>query len=587
MAREGIERRLAAILSADVAGYSRLMSGDEAGTLAALKAHRAELIDPTVAGFGGRIVKLMGDGALIEFPSVVDAVECAVAIQKGMAKRNAEVPEDHRIAFRIGINLGDIIIEGDDIYGDGVNVAARMEGLAEPGGICMSGTVVDHVRGKVELDFEDMGDQQVKNISEPIRVYRVVLETPVAKSAGPGAERLSLPDKPSIAVLPFTNMSGDPEQEYFSDGITEDIITEVSRYPDLLVIARHSSFAYKGSAVDVKKVALELGVRYVLEGSVRKAGNRIRVTAQLIDAKSGAHLWAERFDRNLEDIFAVQDEITQIVVGTLGPKLQAAGADLVMKEDPARLNAYDLVLRALAHWHRFTKADHEETGRLAQAAIDIDPSYARAYSVLAINLMQTRNSGYADDPDAYLAAGLEAARKAVALDNNDAEAHTVLSALCLFTEQHEQAITECRRAIELNPNFAEAHARLANALACSGRTEDALAELNMAIRLNPHHPPNYLMMLGRTYFVQGDYQTAIAPLERAVNVGPGFTPSWTALAACYSATGRIEEARTLIFKLLSDVPGLTLAFVRSVTPFKDPETRERFVTFLRTAGLPE
>jgi adenylate cyclase len=382
-------------------------------------------------------------------------------------------------------------------------------------------------------------------------------------------------------------MSGDPEQEYFSDGITEDIITELSRYPDLLVIARQSSFAYKGSAVDVKKVARELGVRYVLEGSVRKAGNRIRVTAQLIDAKSATHLWAERFDRNLEDIFAVQDEITQIVVGTLGPKLQAAGADLVMKEDPARLSAYDLVLRALAHLHRFTKADHEETGRLAQAAIDIDPSYARAYSVLGANLLQTRNSGYADDPDAFLAAGLEAARKAVALDNTDAQAHMILAMLCLFTEQHEQAITECRRAIELNPNFAEAHARLANALACSGHTEDALAELNMAIRLNPHHPPYYLMIMGRIHFVQGDYQTAIAPLERAINVGPGFTPAWTALAACYSATGRIEEARTLIFKLLSDVPGLTLAFVRSVTPFKDPETRERFVTFLRTAGLPE
>ncbi len=320
---------------------------------------------------------------------------------------------------------------------------------------------------------------------------------------------------------------------------------------------------------------------------MRKAGNRIRVTAQLIDAKSGAHLWAERFDRNLEDIFAVQDEITQIVVGTLGPRLQAAGADLVMKEDPARLGAYDLVLRALAHWHRFTKADHEETGRLAQAAIDIDPSYARAYSVLAINLMQTRNSGFADDPEAYLAAGLEAARKAVALDNNDAWAHSVLGMLCLFTEQHEQAIAECRRAIELNPNLAEAHARLANALTCSGRTEDALAELNMAIRLNPHQPAYYLMMLGRNHFVQGDYQTAIAPLERAINVGPGYTPARTALAACYSATGRIQEAKTLIAKLLSDVPSLTLAFVRSVTPFKDPETREQFVTFLRAAGLPE
>ena len=394
-------------------------------------------------------------------------------------------------------------------------------------------------------------------------------------------------DRPSVAVLPFKNMSGDPEQEYFSDGITEDIITELSRYPDLLVIARNSSFAYKGSAVDVKKVAQELGVRYVLEGSVRKAGNRIRVTAQLIDATSGGHLWAERFDRNLEDIFAVQDEITQIVVGTLGPKLQAAGADVVMKMDPARLTAYDLVLRALAHWHRLTKADHEETERLSQAAINIDPTYARAYAVLALNLMQTRNSGFADDPEACLAAGLESARKAVSLDNDDAEAHSALAMLCLFAEHHEQSITECRRAIELNPNFAEAHAHLANALTCSGRTEEALAELEVAIRLNPHQPSYYLMMLGRTHFVQGDYQAAIAPLERAVNVSPSFTPARTTLAACYSAIGRIEEARTLIANLLSELPSLTLAFVQSVTPFKDPKDRERFVTFLKTAGLAE
>jgi adenylate cyclase len=403
-----------------------------------------------------------------------------------------------------------------------------------------------------------------------------------------GAEgALPLPDKPSIAVLPFDNMSADPEQEYFADGITEDIITELSRYPDLMVIARNSAFIYKGRAVDPKMVTAELGVRYILEGSVRKAGNRIRVTAQLIDGVHAGHLWAERFDRDLEDIFAVQDEITRIVVGTLGPKLQAAGADLVMNEDPARLNAYDLVLRALVHFRRYTKADHEETERLARAAIEIDRSYARAYSVLAMNLLQSRNSGYAEDPEESLAAGLEAARKAVSLDDNDAQAHSALAMLYLFDGRHEQSITESRRAVELNPNLADGHAYFANALACSGRTADALAELDMAMRLNPHYPANYLMILGRTQFVHGDCQAAIAPLERALNIRPEFTPARTALAACYSAAGRFEEANSLVAELLSDVPSLTLKFARSVTPFKDPETRKRFVTFLRTAGLPE
>ncbi len=395
-----------------------------------------------------------------------------------------------------------------------------------------------------------------------------------------------MPDKPSIAVLAFVNMSADPEQEYFADGITEDIITELSRYPDLMVIARNSSFTYKGRAVDPKTIMAELGVRYILEGSVRKAGNRIRVTAQLIDGADAGHLWAERFDRDLEDIFAVQDEITQIVVGTLGPKLLAAGADLIMHEDPARLNAYDLVLRALAHWHRFTKADHEETERLARAAIAIDPSYARAYSVLAMNLLQSRNSGYADDAEAYLAAGLEAARKAVSLDDNDAQAHSALAMLNLFAGRHEQSITELRRAVELNPNLADGYAHLANALACSGRTADALAELDRAMRLNPHYPAYYLMNLGRAQFVHGDCQAAIAPLGRAVNINPGFTPARTTLAACYAATGRIDEARAVVAELLVEIPDLTVTFVRAVTPYKDVETLERFVAHLETAGLP-
>jgi adenylate cyclase len=588
VSEEGVERRLTTVLVADVVGYSRLMGEDEAGTLARLKSLRKELVQPKIAGGRGRIVKLMGDGLLAEFPSVVEAVRCAVDIQQDMVGREVDLPDDSRLRLRIGVNLGDIIVEGSDIYGDGVNVAARLEGLAEPGGICISGKVYEEVRNKLPTVFEDLGEREVKNIREPIRVYRWTDTAAIPVSDTAHTEgALPLPDKPSIAVLPFDNMSADPEQEYFADGITEDIITELSRYPDLMVIARNSAFIYKGRAVDPKIVTAELGVRYILEGSVRKAGNRIRVTAQLIDGVHAGHLWAERFDRDLEDIFAVQDEITRIVVGTLGPKLQAAGADLVMNEDPARLNAYDLVLRALVHYRRYTKADHEETGRLARAAIEIDPSYARAYSVLAMNLIQSRNSGYAEDPEESLAAGLEAARKAVSLDDNDAQAHSALAMHYLFDGRHEQSITESRRAVELNPNLADGHALFANALACSGRTADALAELDMAMRLNPHYPANYLMILGRTQFVHGDCQAAIAPLERAVNIRPEFTPARTALAACYSAAGRFEEANSLVAELLSDVPSLTLKFARSVTPFKDPETRKRFVTFLKTAGLPE
>jgi TolB-like protein/Flp pilus assembly protein TadD len=563
------------------------MELDEAGTLTALKAHREELIDPTIAEHRGRIVKLMGDGALVEFASVVDAVTCAAAIQKGMTGRNDSVAEDRHFELRIGVHLGDIIVEGEDIYGEGVNVAARLEGLAEPGGVCLSGDAYRQVRGKVEVDFEDLGEREVKNLVEPLRVYRIAINGPSPAPTLTPTKPLPLPDKPSIAVLPFDNMSGDSEQTYFADGITEDIITELSRYSDLMVIARNSSFAYKGRTVDPKTIMAELGVRYILEGSVRKAGSRIRVTAQLIDGAHGGHLWAERFDRNLEDIFAVQDEITQIVVGTLVPKLQAARANLVMNEDPARLNAYDLVLRALAHYRRFTKADHEETGRLARAAIKIDSLYSRAYSVLALNLMQSRNSGYTRDPEACLAAGLEAARMAVSLDDNDGQAHAALAMLYLFSDRHQQSITESRRAIELNPNFADGHAHLANALACSGQTAEALTELDMAMRLNPHYPAYYLMMQGRTHFVQGDYQAAIAPLERAVNVNPGFTPARTTLATCYAATGRVEEAKAVIADLLSEVPDLTVTYVRDVTPFKDPETLQRFVTCLETAGLPE
>ena len=505
-----------------------------------------------------------------------------------MAIRNTGVAESKRIVFRIGVNLGDIIIEGGDILGDGVNIAARIEALAEPGGVAVSGRVHDDVRDRLDAAFVDSGEQSLKNIARPVRVWQWVPSSndPDILTTTEKPLPLPLPDKPSIAVLPFDNMSGDPEQDYFADGITEDIITELSRYRDLMVIARNSSFSYKGRPVAIGKIGKDLGVRYILEGSIRKASNRIRVTTQLIDAVRGDHVWAERFDRDLEDIFAVQDEITQIVTGTLAPKLETASGDRVMKEDPQRLGAYDLVLRALVHWHRFSKADHEETDRLVRAAIDLDPTYSRAHSVLAANLCQMRNSGYSADPEGNLRDALRAARRSVSLDDNDAQAHHALAMVCMFSEQLEQAIAECHRALELNPNFADAHMRLANVLAFSGRVEEAREKLEIAMRLNPLYPPMHLMVLGRTYFLQGRYFEAIEPLERVVNIAPGLTPSRTVLAACYQATGREGDATKQIEELLLEAPSLTQAHVSMVTPIKSDQTRKLFLAYLGQAGLP-
>lgn len=585
---ERTQRRLAAIVVADVAGYSRLVGADEEGTLRAFRAHKRELINPAIKSHNGRIANTAGDSLLLEFSSIVDAVRCALEIQTGLAARNENVPDNRQILMRIGINLGDVVSDGNDLLGDGVNIAARLEALSDSGGITLSDDAYRQVRDRLNIDWLDGGEHEVKNIARPVHVWRWSAETAEKTETGANPTVVPpLPDKPSIAVLPFENISGDPEQEYFADGITEDIITELSRCRGLMVIARNSSFTYKGKPVAISEVGRELGVRYILEGSIRKAGNRIRVTAQLIDAVRGDHIWAERFDRNLEDIFAVQDEVTQIVTGTLAPKLETVSGDRLMKEDPERLGAYDLVLRALVHWHRFSKADHKETDRLVRAAIDLDPSYSRAYSVLAANLCQTRNSGYSTDPEENLQDAMRAARMSVSLDDNDAQAHHTLAMVCMFSEQLEQAMAECRRALELNPNFADAHMRLANVLAFAGRTEEARNELEIAMRLNPHYPPMYLMILGRTCFLQGSYVEAIEPLERVINIASGLTPSRTVLAACYQATRREDDAARQIEELLGEAPGLTQAHVRKVTPIKNDETREMFLAYLGQAGLPE
>jgi len=442
-------RRLAAILAADVAGYSRLMGADEEGTLAALKALRREVADPKIKEHRGRIVKTTGDGLLVEFASVVDAVRCAVEVQQGMAERNVEIPQDRRIEFRIGINLGDIIRDGRDIFGDGVNVAARLEALAEPGRICVSGVVHDQVRDKLDVVFDDLGEQQVKNISRPVHVWCVKLGTKPAVSAP-----LALPDKPSIAVLPFANISGNPEQEYFADGIVEDVITELSRIRWLFVIARNSSFIYKGQAVDVKRAGRELGVRYVLEGSVRKGGNRLRITAQLIDAQTGAHLWAERYDRDLSDIFAVQDEITASVAGIIEPALAEAEQQRVLRKAPERLDAWEAYQRGLWHFHKYGAEDNKTAQTFFRQAIALDPNFAPGHYGYSLALFwdfwlySTRSVADAQGP------ALEEARLAVSLDDKDAMAHAVLAIMTMAGGEWEAALSEARTAFELNPNSA-------------------------------------------------------------------------------------------------------------------------------------
>ena len=457
MAEERVQRRLAAILAADVAGYSRLMGVDEEGTLSALKELRRELADPKIKEHRGRIVKTTGDGLLVEFASVVDAVRCAVEVQYEMAERNSGMPEERRIQFRIGINLGDIIKDGRDIHGDGVNIAARLEALAEPGGICVNRVVRDQVRDKLDFAFEDAGEQRVKNIARPLRVYRIRPGRSAGDTMGAAQPALALPDKPSVAVLPFTNMSGESEQEFVSDGIAEDVITALSRYPSLFVIARNSSFTYKGRPVDVKQVGRELGVRYVLEGSVRKAGNRIRVTAQLVEAGTGNHVWADRYDRDLADIFAVQDEITEAVTIAIAPAIADAELQRAVRKPPDSLDAWAAYQRGLWHLSEANPDDNTIAQRFFQQAIDLDPTFAGGYSGLALAQLQAaavyQKLGLLEAQSSAEALS----RRAVALDGADAEARSCLGWALQARGELQGALAEIERALGMSPNLAVAH----------------------------------------------------------------------------------------------------------------------------------
>jgi adenylate cyclase len=563
------------------------MAADEAGTLAELNVLRRDIIDPTIANHSGRIVKLIGDGALVEFASVVDAVECAVAIQQAMAQRNAHRPEDRRIVFRIGINVGDIIIEGDDIYGDGVNVAARLEGLAEPGGICISNSVREQVLNKVPISFADLGEQTVKNIDRPIRVYYVVLNGALAVTAPAVAPRTvpAQAQRPSIAVLPFANMSGDAEQEYFADGISEDIITALSKVSGLFVIARNSSFTFKGKAVHVVDVGKKLGVRFVLEGSVRKAGNRVRITAQLIDAASAGHIWAERFDRELTDIFAVQDEVTKEIVAALALNLTSSERQQLANETPYNPEAYDYFLRGRNCWWRGTKEASVEGKVMLQQAIERDPKIVPAYAFLAA--MHTREyvNDWTSSPEGSLDSALKLARQAVALDENHAYAHWALGGYCLWTRRHDEAVREFEKAIALDPNFVLAHVLLALALHYVGRSAEAVGMFDRVFALDPYHPDVYLHFQAQTYFQLGRYERAAEILKRRLSGNPNSDISRVLLAACYGHLGRAEDAGAQWQEALRVNPNYSLEHRRNVLPYKNPSDFELLVNGLRKAGL--
>jgi adenylate cyclase len=577
------QRRLSAILLADVAGYSRIVGMDEEGTLARWKAHWRDLIEPEIADHDGRVVRISGDGVLVEFTSVVNAVRCAVEIQRGMVKRNADVAAEQRIEFRIGINFGDVIIDRDEMWGDGVNVAARLEALAEPGGICVSGRVQEDVQGKLDVVFEDAGERELKNIARPVRVYRIRGEGGAAPVAS-----LPLPDKPSIAVLPFENMSGDPEQEYFADGLTEDLITGLSRQSWFFVIARNSTFTYKGKAIDVREVARQLGVRYVLEGSVRKSANMVRVTGQLIDAAQGTHLWAERYDRELLDIFALQDDITNNVIGSIEPHILAAEAERVRRKPPQSFHAWDLVMRALPHLWRLSTEEHLLAQQLLRQAIDLDPNYANAHALLGWSYISMFNLDTRRPIGEFTDLALEAGNRAVTLDDQDSWGHLVSGLGHARRRRPELARTHLSKSVSLNPNFALGHAGLGYGLAVGGDPERGLESLELALRLSPRDP--FLAIYAPTVrymalFALGRYEEVVAVCRSTAERYPNHAGAWRLMTVSLGMLGRIDEAKAALARTRVLHPDLSCAHVENDTVYANPADRARFLEGLRRAGL--
>jgi adenylate cyclase len=575
-----MERRLSAILAADIAGYSALMGADEGRTVRDLKGHQGVVL-PMVGEFGGRIIDTAGDGILAEFPSVVNAVKCAVAIQSKMAERNATIEPEHRMQFRVGINIGDVVYDEARIYGDGINVAARLEGIAEAGGICISSKVYEEINGRINLPFEDIGEQQLKNIARPVRAYHVRLDSTVTSAPAP-----ALPDKPSIAVLPFLNMSGDQEQEYFVDGMTEDLITDLSKVSGLFVIARNSSFTYKGKAVDVKRIGRELGVRHVLEGSVRKAGNRVRITAQLIDAGSGGHLWAERFDRDLTDIFSMEDEVVEKIVRALAVTLTQGEERRLRRRGTGNVEAYELWLRGRELLTRSTRESVEQARAMYRRAIEIDMNFPAPHAGLALAAISDYVSDWALDPAQALGEAERWARRAVELNDQEPVSHMALGNVLLWRRDHEGALSEFRHMIVLDPNFAQGQAATGLALMYAGRAAEALEPIATAMRLDPHYSPIVLHFLAQANYSLGEYETAAQLLVRRIARTPGTDSSRMLLASCYGHLGRGEDARATWAELLQVNPEFSLTQRAAVLPYKDPGDFQRIAEGLAKAGLP-
>jgi len=629
MTTEGFKRKLTAILSADVAGYSRLMGEDEEATVKTITTYR-EVMTTLIDQHQGKVLDSPGDNLLAEFASVVDAVQCAVAVQKEFKARNSELPENRKMQFRIGINLGDVIQEGERIYGDGVNIAARLESIAEPEGICISRTAFDHIESKLPLGYEYLGNQTVKNIVKPVGAYRVLMEPrvtvagkrekgkaglmsrfrvilagvlalliaagavaiwnfyfrpPPVEIASEEKITFSLPDKPSIAVLPFVNIGGDPEQEYFSDGITEEIITTLSKVPQLFVIARNSTFTYKGKSVKVQQVGKELGVRYVLEGSVRRAGGRVRITAQLIDTATSGHLWSERYDRDLKDIFALQDEITMKILTAVRVKLTDGEQARLYDKGAENLDSYLKVLQGMPYFYRFNKESNIRARQMFEEAIALDGKNAGAYTSLGWTYLMEVWFGFSESPGKSMGRAAELAQKALALDDTLDAPHSLLGNIYLLKRQYEKAIAEDERAVDLNPNGADAHAHLGMTLNYVGRPKEAIALLKKAIRLNPIPPNWYLFSLGDGYLLTEQYEEAIAAYKRVLHNNPDDMLSLMGLAATYSLSGREAEARASAAQILRIEPKFSLESLAKTLPFKNQADLELLIDALSKAGL--
>jgi adenylate cyclase len=582
VAEERVKRKLTAILSADVKGYSRLMGEDEISTMQTLKKYR-EVMARLVQEYEGRVIDSPGDNILAEFRSVVDAVECAVKIQSELKERNAKLAGDRRMEFRIGVNLGDVIHDEGRIYGDGVNVAARIEGLAEGGGVCISGPAFDQVEGKLGLEFEYLGEQAVKNIRKSVRAYRVRMERGVPDVST--SQEVTLPDKPSIAVLPFVNMSDDPKQEYFSDGITEEIITWLSKIPRLFVTARNSTFTFKGQPVKVREVGQELGVRYIMEGSVRKSGDRVRVTAQLIDVKTEQHVWADRYERELKDVFAIQDEITMNIIVALQVELTEGDQAALRARGTYNLEAYLKFLQAMDYFKQISKEGNILARQKYQEAIALAPEYASAYAGIAWTYLTEPWLGWSESPQQSIALAMEYAQKCLALDGSLSDAHAALGLVYLVMRQWDKAVEECELAVSLNPNCADNIVNLAMVFRAVGRVEEALALLNKAVRLNPMPPDWYLHEFGSCYRLMGRYDEAIAMLKRVLDRNPDYLNSRLNLIATYVMSGKEEAARAEAVEVLRQSPDFSVERFLKDFPYKDQKILVSLKECLLKAGL--